>query len=128
MSEAKRFGVRNRLRAAMFDGGGKRVVEALAAADAALCSLAAVCEASVRENLVQIDQTYGPSATGRDQEAPRKLYDLVLQIIDASACDTRSGIPEACSNLRDLLDTCSDRLKIVSGLILLREHRVHVPT
>ena len=154
MSEVKRFRVRNRLRAAMFDGGGKRVSEALAAAETALCGLAAVCEASIREKLAKIDRLYGPSAIGRDREKPRALYDLVLQIIDGSVCDTRSGFPEACSSLCDLLDLCADtgawdwpavdvhvaalnclhtdktmtnadRLRIVSGLVRLREHREH---
>lgn len=154
MTEVRRFRVRNRLRAAMFDGGGKLVAEALASADKALCALSDACNATIRNKLTQIDAVYGSSVEGRAAESPRALYELILPIIDASVCDTRTGLPEACSSLCDLLDHCAekgvwdwpcvdvhvaalhclyvdqsmssaDRMKIVMGLSHLRQHREH---
>ncbi len=154
MTVVRRFRVRNRLRAAMFDGGGKLVVEALASADAALCSLAEVCNASIRTKLAQIDADYGPAAAGRGVNGPHGLYKLVMQIIDASVCDPRQGFPEACASFCDLLDHCAekgawdwpavdvhvaalhclhvdqtmsnaDRMRVVDGLVRLRGHREH---
>lgn len=152
MTEARKFRVRNRLRAAMFDGGGKLVGQALKDSEALLCSLAPACEQSMRDTIALIDQTYGPRAVDRNALRPASLYSEVIKIIDSSACSSRRGLVEACSSLCDLLDACeeakvwdwpavdvhiaalqcliadttlgdADRLKIVGGLAALRRHR-----
>lgn len=152
MTAARKFKVRNRLQAALFDGGGKLVGHAIADAQAELSALAPACGATIRETVATISKTWGPGAADRDATAPMDLYALVLKIIDVSDSSALRGLPEACSSFCDLLDYCTDtgawdwpavdvhiaalqclsvdttlseadRLKLVSGLARLRNHR-----
>jgi hypothetical protein len=152
VTAARKFKVRNRLRAAMFDGGGKLVVDAISDAQIELGALAEACEATIRDAIAKINDTWGRAAPDRDATEPMDMYACVLRIIDATACTTIRGLPEACNSLCDLLDHCTevgawdwpavdvhvaalqclsvdttlseaDRLKLVSGLARLRSHR-----
>ena len=156
MSKPKFLRVRSRLRAAVLDGGGMLVGQALAGAAANLEDLAEACDATLRDLLDRIEQDYGRGAD-RSSADPMVLYGLVLQMVDASSCSTMRGMPEACSSFCDLLDHCAatgrwdwpavdvhiaalqcmgpgatlpeaDRLKIVSGLVKLLKHRKPEPS
>lgn len=91
MSQARRYRVPNRLRAMLLDGGGKRVSEALADAEARLSTLADACEATIRTLVVEIDSTFGPGSGGRERSNPRDIYDLVARIIDSSISQASPG-------------------------------------
>lgn len=108
MTAARKFKVRNRLRAAMFDGGGKLVVDAISDAQIELGALAEACEATIQEVIANITATWGRGASNRDATEPMDLYACVLKIIDASACSTIRGLPEACNSFCDLLDHCTE--------------------
>jgi len=152
MSLARRYRVPNRLRAMLFDGGGKRVGEALADAEAGLSTLAEACETTVRSLIVEIEAAFGPASRGRERSNPRDLYDLVARIIDSSISQASPGLIEICTNFCDLLDGCQEqnrwdwpavdvhiaalhllsvdaslpadaRLRIISGLAQLRQRR-----
>lgn len=152
MSQARRYRVPNRLRAMLFDGGGKQVNEALADAEARLSSLVAACDTTVRNLIVEIEAAFGPASPGRENSSPRDLYDLVARIIDSSISQASPGLLEICTAFCDLLDSCQEqhrwdwpavdvhiaalhllsvdaslpaaaRLRIVSGLAKLRQRR-----
>ncbi|MFZ4607021.1 MAG: chemotaxis protein CheE [Caulobacter sp.] len=152
MTAARKFKVRNRLSAAMFDGGGKLVGQAIADAQAELSVLSPAREATICETVAAISKTWGPGAANRDATGPMDLYVLVLTIIDVSDSSALRGLPEACNSFCDLLDHCTevgawdwpavdvhiatiqclsidttlseaDRMKLVSGLARLMNHR-----
>lgn len=151
MSKPKIFRVRNRLRATVFDGGGKYVSAALADSEANLVGITEVCAAAVWDLLGQIDRNYGRGAA-REEADPRALYRLVMDLIDVSGHSGVRGMPEACCSFCDLLEMCveagtwdwpavdvhiaalqcmtpeatmpeTDRLRIVSGLASLSRRR-----
>lgn len=152
MSPARRYRVPNRLRAMLFDGGGKQVNEALADAEARLSTLAEACDTTVRNLIVEIESAFGPASRGRERSCPRNLYNLVARIIDSSISQASPGLAEICVSFCDLLDRCEEqnhwdwpavdvhiaalhllsadaslpaaaRLRIVSGLAQLRQRR-----
>lgn len=151
MSKPKIFKVRNRLRAAVFDGGGKCIGAALADSESNLAGLAEACDAQAHELLRQIEREFGPNAR-RDEADPAALYRLIMDLIDVSGHSGVRGVPETCSSFCDLLELSSasgvwdwpavdvhiaalqcmapgtslpeaDRLKIASGLLRLLRHR-----
>jgi hypothetical protein len=108
MTVVKKFKIRNRLRAALFDGGGKRIDDAVIDAEAGLETLAEACAGSIRDCIARIEADFGAGAAGREARSRDDLYRQSVLIIEACAPSAAASLAEAARNLCDLLDHCGE--------------------
>lgn len=108
MTVIRRFKVHSRLRAALLDGKGLRVSEAIARADEGVQALAGDCAATVRALVEEIDATFGPAAAGRSEREPIDFYRLVTRIIESAIGEHDGPLIEAAGSCCDLLDSCAE--------------------
>lgn len=104
MTVVRKFKLKNHLKAALFDGGGKRMDEAVADAESALDDLAESCWEATRGYMREIEAGFGPAVANRDARSFNSLYMLANRIIDASAPLKPRVIADAARCLCDLLD------------------------
>lgn len=104
MTVVRKFKIPNRLRAALFTGGGKRIDEAVADADAGLATLVEACLAAVADCIARIDSGYGSQVAGRETHDMGDLYRLSAAIIDACAPIEPKALADAARSLCDVLD------------------------
>lgn len=104
MTVVRKFKIPNRLRAALFNGGGKRIDEAVADADAGLATLVEACLAAVADCIARIGGGYGSQVAGRETHDMGELYRLSAAIIDACAPIEPKALADAARSLCDVLD------------------------
>jgi len=104
MTVVRKFKIPNRLRAALFNGGGKRIDEAVADADAGLATLVEACLAAVAECIGRIEGEFGAQVVDRGSRDMAELYRLSGRIIDACAPIEPKALAEAARCLCDVLD------------------------
>lgn len=108
MTVVRKFKIPNRLRAALFKGGGKRIEDAVADADAGLATLVDACLAAVADCIARIDGGYGAHVAGRETHDMGDLYRLSAAIIDACAPIEPKALADAARSLCDVLDYAMD--------------------
>ncbi|MBO9708210.1 MAG: chemotaxis protein CheE [Caulobacter sp.] len=105
----RKFRPPNRLSMLVKASGGKRVKEALEAADAALEPLRAPSLAILDAALADIEARFGPAAgAGREGEGFQDLYALSLRIIDVAGFLPESSVDQAAVSLCALVDHCAE--------------------
>lgn len=104
MTVVRKFKIPNRLRAALFSGGGKRIDEAVADADAGLATLAEACLAAVADCIARIEGEFGAQVVDRESRDMAELYRLSGRIIDACAPIEPKALADAARSLCDVLD------------------------
>lgn len=104
MTVVRKFKLQNRLKATIFDGGGKRMDDAVADAEGALDDLAESCWDATRGYMREIEAGFAASVANRDARSFNSLYMLANRIIDASAPLRPRVIADAARCLCDLLD------------------------
>jgi hypothetical protein len=104
MTVVRKFKIPNRLRASLFKGGGKRIDEAVADADAGLETLVEACLAAVAGCIARIESDYGSKVEGRERNDMGDLYRLSAAIIDACAPIEPKALADAARSLCDVLD------------------------
>jgi len=104
MTVVRKFKIPNRLRAALFSGGGKRIDEAVADADAGMATLVEACLAAVADCIARIESGFGSQVAGRETHDMGELYRLSAAIIDACAPIEPKALADAARSLCDILD------------------------
>lgn len=104
MSVVRKFKIPNRLRATLFNGGGKRIDEAVADAETGLATLAEACLAAVADCIVKIESGFGAKVADREAREMVDLYRLSAAIIDACAPIEPKALADAARCLCDVLD------------------------
>lgn len=104
MTVVRKFKIPNRLRAALFNGGGKRIDEAVTDADAGLATLVEACLAAVADCIARIESGFGSQVPDRETHDKGEFYRLSAAIIDACAPIEPKALADAARSLCDVLD------------------------
>lgn len=104
MTVVRKFKIPNRLRAALFNGEGIRIDEAVAAAEVGVATLAEACMAAVADCIARIEREFGSQVADRESRAMVDLYRLSAAIIDACAPIEPKALADAARSLCDVLD------------------------